>query len=236
MKMYYGGKIKSTNTGMWPYKKQGWAAAHPCFLYFYRFRLNRTITRFLPHSVDVVIWTGSESGIFCWSTSCTYNVLFDSTGAVPRTNSKPEGPYSLLMPLTVCCSTVLPFRVPRSTTTVPIIGLLLASTTVPPIPAQLQASSGWMMVLSTCVNDPPNGALGVLVGLAVLVGGTRENGVSVGSGVMVGRGVSLGVTTRVGLAVHVARSWMGVTVIVGTLLPKIPSPGGRMFSEEAGLI
>src|SRR5512138_3749136 len=108
------------------------------------------------------------------------------------------------MPLTVCCSTVVPFNVPRNTTTVPMTGLLLASTTVPPIPAQLHARSGWMIVLCTWVNDPPNGALGVGLGLAVLVGGTSENGVFVGNGVIVGRGVSLGVTSSVGLGVQVA--------------------------------
>ena len=84
----------------------------------------------------------------------------------------------------------------------PMTGLLLASTTVPPTPAQLHASSGWITVLSTWVNDPLNGALafvGVALGRAVLVGGTSENGVFVGNGVMVGRGVLLGVTCRVGL-------------------------------------
>src|SRR5512134_3951323 len=101
------------------------------------------------------------------------------------------------MPLTVCCSIVLPFSVPRRTTTVPITGLLLASTTVPPIPAQLHASSGWMIVLSTCENDPPNGARGVGLGRSVFVGGTSENDVADGGGVKVGRGVLLGVAASV---------------------------------------
>lgn len=95
-------------------------------------------------------------------------------------------------------------------------GLLLESTTVPPTPAQLQASSGWITVLSTWVNDPPNGALGVGLGLGVLVGGTSENDVLVGKGVNVGRGVSLGVTCSVGLAVQVGWSCNGVTVNEGT--------------------
>src|SRR3990172_2103784 len=140
------------------------------------------------------------------------------------------------MPLTVCCSTVLPFNVPRNTTTVPIMGLLLASTTVPPMPAQLQANSGWMRVLSTAVIDALNGALGVFVGFGVLVGGTSENDVLVGNGVSEGRGVSLGVSASVGLAVHVGSNCNGVDVNVGRGLPKGPPPGGRKLSREAGLI
>src|SRR3989304_6035979 len=156
-------------------------------------------------------------------------------GAFPRTNSKPEGPYSLLIPVTVCCSMVLPSSVPRNTTTVPITGLLLASTTVPPIPAQLQARSGWMIVLSTCVGRLAlNGAFGVGLGFGVLVGGTSEKGVFVKNGVNVGRGVSLGVSSSVGLAVHVAWSCNAVTVTVGVLGP-LP-PGGKILKGEAGLM
>src|SRR5688572_12943960 len=116
------------------------------------------------------------------------------------------------MPLTVCCSIVFPFKVPRRITTVPITGLLLASTTVPPIPAQLQARSGWIKELSTWEADAPNGARGVALGRRVLVGGTSEKGVLVKNGVNVGRGVLLGVNSRVGLGVQVAASPMGVTV------------------------
>src|SRR5512138_1951405 len=139
-------------------------------------------------------------------------------GALPSTNSKPDGPYSLLMPVTVCCSTDLPSSVPRSTTTMPMMGLPLASTTVPPMPAQLQASSGWITVLSTCWVVALNGALGVAVavgGFKVRVGGTSEKGVLVKKGVKVGRGVLLGVRTSVGLAVQVGSIWRGVTVSVG---------------------
>jgi hypothetical protein len=82
------------------------------------------------------------------------------------------------------------------------------------------------------VNEPPKGALGVFVGLAVLVGGTRENGVFVGKGVMVGRGVYVGVNSSVGLGVQVDASWIGVTVRVGGAF----LPGGRRLREDAGLI
>ena len=94
-----------------------------------------------------------------------------------------------------------------------------------------------MIVLSTCVKEPLNGALGVGLGRGVLVGGTSENDVFVGIGVNVGRGVSLGVAGMVGLAVQVGWSCNGVTVNEGTALPNSPPPpGGRRFREEAGLI
>ena len=61
-----------------------------------------------------------------------------------------------------------------------------------------------MTVLSTWEEVAPNGALGVLVGFEVLVGGTSEKDVLVKNGVNVGRGVLLGVNASVGLGVHVA--------------------------------
>src|SRR5688572_6878073 len=93
-----------------------------------------------------------------------------------------------------------------------------------------------MIVLSTWVNDPPKGALGVLVGLTVLVGGTSENGVFVGNGVIVGRGVSVAVNSRVGLGVQVDCIWMGVTVNVGRAFENGAWPGGRKLYGELGLI
>lgn len=87
----------------------------------------------------------------------------------------------------------------------PMTGLPFSSSTVPPIPAQLHARSGWISVLSTFLMEVAvKGALGVLVGLGVRVGGTSENGVSVNMGVNVGRAVLVGVISSVGLAVHVA--------------------------------
>src|SRR5215207_2169353 len=82
-----------------------------------------------------------------------------------------------------------------------------------------------------------NGALGVGVadgGRTVRVGGTSEKGVFVKNGVKVGRGVLLGVNSSVGLAVHVAWSWMGVTVSVASCSPR--PPGGRILNEDCGLI
>ena len=61
-----------------------------------------------------------------------------------------------------------------------------------------------------------NGALGVLVGFGVRVGGISENGVSVAIAVKVGRGVSVAVISSVGLAVHVAANCNGVGVEVGS--------------------
>ena len=46
-----------------------------------------------------------------------------------------------------------------------------------------------MIVLAIEVTDPEKGALGVLVGTGVLVGGMSEKKVGEGSGVNVGRGV-----------------------------------------------
>lgn len=170
------------------------------------------------------------------STSCTYNVLLEAMGAFPITNSKPDGPYSLLMPLKFCCSTVEPSKKPRRTTTIPITGLPLSSSTVPPIPAQLQTRSGWMSVLSIAFTDVAlNGAFGVLVGFGVRVGGTSEKGVSVESGVNVGRGVLVGVHSGVGLAVHVGSSLMGSGVCVGGAgTNKPPPPGCKGFNDEFG--
>ncbi len=74
------------------------------------------------------------------------------------------------------------------------------------------------MVLAMDVKEPEKGALGVLVGTGVLVGGTREKKVGEGSGVKVGRGVSVTVGSIVGLAVQVAASWRGVGVQVGGAL------------------
>ena len=73
-----------------------------------------------------------------------------------------------------------------------------------------------MMMLSTCEEVAPNGALGVFVGRTVLVGGTSEKGVFVKNGVNVGRGVLLGVNASVGLGVQVAAKPIGVTVSVGS--------------------
>src|SRR5215207_2307139 len=92
-----------------------------------------------------------------------------------------------------------------------------------------------MRVLSTCAGVPAvNGALGVLVGLAVLVGGTSEKGVLVKNGVKVGRGVLLGVSSSVALGVQVACSPSGVTVAVGVLGPN--PPGGKILKGELGVI
>src|SRR5574342_667599 len=92
-----------------------------------------------------------------------------------------------------------------------------------------------MIVLSTCAGEPAlKGAFGVLVGLAVFVGGTSENGVLVKNGVNVGRGVSLGVNCNVGLAVHVGCNWKGVAVGVGVFGPS--PPGGKILKGELGVI
>ena len=87
-------------------------------------------------------------------------------------------------------------------------------------------------MLATCVTEiAEKGALGVLVGLGVRVGGTRENGVSVKRGVNVGRGVLVGVISNVGLAVQVGSSLMGEGVAVGT--KRLP-PGGKGFRDDVG--
>jgi len=80
------------------------------------------------------------------------------------------------------------------------------------------------------------GALGVLVGFGVRVGGTSEKGVSVNNGVHVGRGVLVAVISRVGLAVHVGTSVAGAGVAVGTLGTNKPPPGGKIFKDEFGLM
>lgn len=90
------------------------------------------------------------------------------------------------------------------------------------------------MVLSTCCTDAVKGALGVLVGLGVRVGGTSEKGVSVKIGVKVGRGVLVGVISNVGLAVHVGSSLIGAGVFVG-VLANLPV-GGKTFKDEFGLM
>jgi len=55
------------------------------------------------------------------------------------------------------------------------------------------------VLLTAVTEEALNGDAGVLAGLDVIVGETREKGVFVSSGVNVGRGVSPGVTSRVGL-------------------------------------
>jgi hypothetical protein len=105
------------------------------------------------------------------------------------------------------------------------------------MPAQLQASSGWINVLSICCVVALNGSFGVRVGVGgrgVRVGGTSDTGVFVKKGVKVGRGVLLGVNSRVGLAVHVGSNCSAVTVAVGTLGPN--PPGGSGFKLESGLM
>lgn len=86
-------------------------------------------------------------------------------------------------------------------------------------------------MLSTCVTEiAVKGALGVVVGFGVRVGGTSENGVSVVNGVKVGRGVMVGVDSNVGLAVHVGSSLRGAGVFVGTAAALLP--GGKIFRDE----
>lgn len=176
----------------------------------------------------------SESGSPLWSTNCRYKVV-EAIGAFPITNSNPDSPYSLFTPLTVGWSMSLPSSVPRKTITCPKMGLLFAFTTVPPMPAQLQAKSGWMTVLSTCEVDALKGAFGVLVGFGVRVGGKSETGVALENGVNVGRGVLLGVNSSVGLAVQVGASWIGVFVAVGGWGRKMDLPGGSTFKLDPGL-
>ena len=70
-----------------------------------------------------------------------------------------------------------------------------------------------MLERSTGIEE--NGALGVFVGMGVLVGGTSENEVGEGSSVKVGKRVGVSVTNSNGVAVHVAGNGTGVTVDVG---------------------
>ena len=62
------------------------------------------------------------------------------------------------------------------------------------------------MVLSIYLTVAENGALGVAVGVGVLVGGTSEKGVAEGSSVKVGTRVGVSVTFCEGVAVHVGSS------------------------------
>jgi len=89
------------------------------------------------------------------------------------------------------------------------------------------------MVLSTCCTEAVKGALGVLVGFGVRVGGTSEKGVSVKIGVQVGGGVRVGVISKVGLAVQVGSSLIGAGVFVGVLANR-PDFGGKTFNDEFG--
>ena len=90
-------------------------------------------------------------------------------------------------------------------------------------------------MLSCCVIEAAvNGALGVEVGLGVLVGGTNEKGVFVESGVKVGRGVFVGVMTSVGLDVHVGCNCKSVGVAVGPCGPLTRPPGRKKFIDESG--
>lgn len=91
-------------------------------------------------------------------------------------------------------------------------------------------------MLSTCEVEALNAAFGVLVGLGVRVGGKSETGVLVANSVNVGRGVWLGVNAIVGLAVHVASSWIAVIVGVGVGGRDPKLPGGRGFKLDVGLI
>src|SRR5512138_3877997 len=105
------------------------------------------------------------------------------------------------------------------------------------MPVQLQARSGWMIVLSMAETLTLYGALGVFVGgfgVGVRVGGISEIGVLVGCTVMVGASVGVSVPVT-GVGVQVASSWMGVMVTVGGM-KAVGKLGGSGFSGVVGLM
>ena len=117
----------------------------------------------------------------------------------------------------------------------PIISLLLVSTTEPPTPCQLQARAwrcGIVMSLCNILTDAEKGALGVGVNVGVTVGVINERDVADGSSVMVGNKVAVTVALK-GVAVHVGSSWRGVMVGVG-MASNFMGLGGSRFMGELG--
>ena len=119
----------------------------------------------------------------------------------------------------------------------PIMSLLFASTTEPPIPCQLQAAACRCGIASLCntVTFAENGAFGVFVAVGVEVAGVSENKVADGIGVNVGARVAVGESIGVTVGVQVASSPKGVMVAVGEPYG-VTATGGKGFNREVGLI
>lgn len=90
-----------------------------------------------------------------------------------------------------------------------------------------------MIVLAMYVMVAENGAFGVAVGVEVMVGVIIEKGVEDGASVYVGTRVCVSVEDSVGVTVHVASIWMGVSVGVGNTLWAAKS-GFRGLKADCG--
>ena len=117
-----------------------------------------------------------------------------------------------------------------------MMSLLLASTTEPPTPCQLQAAACKCGKMSLCTSSTvaENGAFGVFVTVGVALAGVNENKVADGIGVKVDASVALGDWMGVDVGVHVGSSPKGVIVGVGDWYA-VTTTGGNGFNPEAGL-